>query len=217
MHFNPSIHNEQKYIDYNNYIDKPTAHRMPVYSIMRLDTADSRILQEQHNLEDFSIFSRSSIKTVIRGMARDFSTQSGADARLLEIREKLNEATEIKIITQCRVHGGVGKRQEPAGCERIVIITDGKYSSAVAQQLLLSCFTNSNYEALIKEYRHWEEKDICKKIEEELARCNVVVVEGLSQILERGESLSDLVSKSEHLNMQTKLLFKAAKKKNSCC
>ena len=56
-----------------------------------------------------------------------------------------------------------------------------------------------------------------KKIEKELEKCNVVVAEGLSHILERGEIFSEPVVKSENLSVQTKILFKTAKKKNSCC
>lgn len=178
---------------------------MPVFAICKLDTIDSRIVQEKYSLENFSIFSRGTIKNVIRVLVREVSERTNHDCKLMEIRERLNNTDEIKILTQKKAQ------------TRVVVIADGKYNSSIAQQLLQTAFEDSDYDRLIKEYRNWEDMDVMKKIEDELEKCNVIVVEGLSQILDRGQNLSDLVEKSEHLSSQTKLLFKTAKKKNSCC
>jgi len=183
----------------NNFI------HMPVFAICKLDTIDSRIVQEKYSLEKFSIFSRGTIKNVIRVMVLEVSERTNHDTKLMEIREKLNNNNDIKILTQKRAQ------------TRIVVIADGQYSSLVAQQLLQTAFENSDYDRLIEEYKNWEDQDVMKKIEDELEKCNVIVVEGLSQLLARGESLFDLVEKSERLSSQTKLFFKTAKKKNSCC
>lgn len=37
------------------------------------------------------------------------------------------------------------------------------------------------------------------------------------QVLERGEKIDDLVSKSEGLSAQSKMFYTSAKKQNSCC
>lgn len=39
----------------------------------------------------------------------------------------------------------------------------------------------------------------------------------IENVLERGEKLDDLVSKSQDLSMQSKVFYKQAKKTNSCC
>lgn len=177
---------------------------MPVYSIIKIDTIDSRIVQEQFNLESYSIFSRGTIKKIIRVMVKEVAERT-KETKMMEIREKINDTDEIKILTQ--------KREQM----RVIIITDRQYNSLIGQKLLGEAFKVNDYERLIKEYKNWEEQDVIKKIEDELEKCNMIVVEGLSQILERGESLSDLVDKSENLSSQTKLLFKTAKKRNRCC
>lgn len=178
---------------------------MPVYAIVKYNTSNSGISQEKYNLEDFSFFARGTIKDIIRAMVRTVSERSKTKEDLYEIREKLNDKQNIKIFTQKKA------------VDRIIIITDEDYSSLIAQKLMMDCFKSENYDSLIQEYKNWEQKDIMKQIESELEKCNMIVVEGLSQILERGESLSELVEKSETLNAQTKILFKTAKKKNSCC
>ncbi|KAI5168613.1 synaptobrevin-like protein YKT6 [Pancytospora epiphaga] len=178
---------------------------MPAYAIIKLDTNDFRITKEKYNLESFSIFARGTIKNVIRVLVREVAERTNRDKKIMEIREKLDDKAEIKVITQ--------KREGT----RLVVMVDGKYDSEIARQLLQVAFENEDYDKLIKDYKNWEDKDILKKIEDELNQCNVIVVNGLSQILERGENLSDLVEKSENLSSQTKMLFKTAKKKNSCC
>lgn len=178
---------------------------MPVYAIIKFNTASHTIAQEKYSLEDFRFYTRGTIKDIIRAMVKTVSEKSKTKEDLYEIREKLNESQHIKIFTQKKA------------VDRIFIITDENYSSLIAQKLMIECFKDDDFDKLIKEYKKWEDKDIMRKIEEELEKCNMIVVEGLSQILERGESLSELVEKSESLNAQTKILFKTAKKKNSCC
>jgi synaptobrevin homolog YKT6 len=39
----------------------------------------------------------------------------------------------------------------------------------------------------------------------------------IEAVLERGEKLDDLVSKSEGLSVQSKAFYKTARKTNSCC
>jgi len=178
---------------------------MTVYAIIRQDIHTEKIIKEKFNLERFSIFTAGTVKNFIRSICKDISKRLPKDAELREIREKMNQDTNIKIIIQVKAEN------------RIFVITDGDYNSSVAYKLMGKCFESNNYDGLINEYKNWETKDQLKKIEGELEKCNAIVLEGLSNILERGESLSDLVAKSENLSLQTKILFKAAKKKNSCC
>lgn len=162
-------------------------------------------MNEQFNLEKFGIFKRGTIKDFIKGIIREISGNLPTDTQVREVREKEEGKEPFKIIFQMR------------DTTRVFIITDIEYNSKVAYRLLDKCFESSNYESLIKEYKVWEDKDQFKKIEEELERCNVTIMDGLSQLLKRGETLDDLVERSENLSMQTRILFKTAKKRNSCC
>ena len=178
---------------------------MPVYAIVKFDLKSSSITKEKFNLEDFRFYTRGTIKDLIRAMVKAVSERAKTKEDLYEIREKLTEKQNIKIFTQKKA------------IERIIILTDENYCSAVAQKLMSECFKLETYDKIIIDYKKCEEQDLMKQIESELQKCNAIVVEGLSQILERGESLSELVDKCESLNFQTKVLFKTAKKKNSCC
>ena len=178
---------------------------MPVYAIIKLLSEDSRIIQEKYNLESFSIFTRGHVKNVIRVACRELSEKMGNGTGLLEIREKLTENDEMKILT------------EKKGDSRVIIITDGEYNSVIGHKVVIKAFNTNDYDQLIKEYKEWEDKDTIRQIEGELKKCETSVVEGLSSVLERGESLSDLVERSEELSSQTKFLFKTAKKRNRCC
>ncbi|KAI4292994.1 synaptobrevin-like protein YKT6 [Pancytospora philotis] len=178
---------------------------MPVYALVKLEAAQCTIVEEKYALESFSLFSRGTIKTVIRAMVLEVAKRLQHSRKLMEIRDNLEGRKEIKLVTQ--IKDGA----------RVFVIVDGDYNSAIAQQLLQLAFDSRDYAQLIKDYKNWEDRDMIKKIEDELERCNIIVVDGLSEILHRGESLSDLVEKSENLSMQTKMLFKTAKKKNSCC
>lgn len=180
---------------------------MPVYAILKQDINSQSFTQEQFNLEKYNIFKRGTIKEFIKGMVKEISKRLPKDSKLVDLKEdakeKVNES--FRIVLQLR------------GSTRVFIITDINYGSKVAYKLLDKCFERKDYDVLIKEYKDWENKDLLKQAEDELEKCNVIVMESLSQILQRGETLSDLVEKSENLSMQTKILFKAAKKKNSCC
>lgn len=178
---------------------------MPVYALVKLENDQCRITEEKYALDSFSLFTRGTVKTVIRAMVLELAKRLKDNKKLMEIRDNLEGNKEIKLLTQVR-------------CDvRMVVIVDGEYNSGIAQQLLVLSFESKDHGRLIKDYKNWEDKDMIKKIEDELEKCNVLVVDGLSEILHRGESLSDLVEKSENLSVQTKLLFKTAKKKNSCC
>jgi Synaptobrevin/VAMP-like protein len=55
------------------------------------------------------------------------------------------------------------------------------------------------------------------KIQEELDETKIILHNTIEAVLQRGEKLDDLVSKSEGLSMQSKAFYKTARKTNSCC
>lgn len=178
---------------------------MSLYALLKQNVDSIDIQQEKFNLEKFGIFTRGTIKDFIKGMVKSISKKLTKSSQFVEIRESMNEKEHFKIFLQAK------------GNVRYFIITDGNYSTSVANKLMGKLFESGSFDILIKEYNNWEDKDNLKKVEDELEKCHVVVMEGLSQVLDRGETLAELVEKSEHLSMQTKVLFKTAKKKNSCC
>ena len=59
--------------------------------------------------------------------------------------------------------------------------------------------------------------DPMMKVQNELDETKIILHSTIEAVLQRGEKLDDLVSKSEGLSMQSKTFYKTAKKTNSCC
>uniref|UniRef100_A0A667FVL4 YKT6 v-SNARE homolog n=1 Tax=Lynx canadensis TaxID=61383 RepID=A0A667FVL4_LYNCA len=61
------------------------------------------------------------------------------------------------------------------------------------------------------------EADPMSKVQAELDETKIILHNTMESLLERGEKLDDLVSKSEVLGTQSKAFYKTARKQNSCC
>jgi len=69
----------------------------------------------------------------------------------------------------------------------------------------------------IARYQNPEEADAIQKIYKELDETKDILHKNLDTLLDRGEKLDDLVSKSEGLSSNSKMFYKQARKTNSCC
>ncbi|GFF86937.1 SNARE protein Ykt6, putative [Aspergillus lentulus] len=115
-----------------------------------------------------------------------------------------------------------------------VIISDNEYPSLAAHQILskiLDEFLSQNPAAAtsrnpvpfpqlrtyITTYQNPQEVDSIMKIQKELDETKIVLHKTIESVLERGEKIDDLVSKSEGLSAQSKMFYTSAKKQNSCC
>ncbi|XP_044267493.1 synaptobrevin homolog YKT6 [Tribolium madens] len=69
----------------------------------------------------------------------------------------------------------------------------------------------------LSKYQNPREADAMTKIQEDLDETKIILHHAIESVLQRGEKLDDLVSKSEGLSMQSKAFYKTARKTNSCC
>lgn len=69
----------------------------------------------------------------------------------------------------------------------------------------------------LAEYQDPSKTDKITAIQKELDETTAVLSKTIDNVLERGEKLDDLVSKSQDLSSQSKVFYKQAKKTNSCC
>ena len=69
----------------------------------------------------------------------------------------------------------------------------------------------------LTEYQDPSKADKISAIQKELDETTAVLSKTIDNVLERGEKLDDLVSKSQDLSSQSKVFYKQAKKTNSCC
>uniref|UniRef100_A0A8C7EVV2 YKT6 v-SNARE homolog n=1 Tax=Neovison vison TaxID=452646 RepID=A0A8C7EVV2_NEOVI len=80
--------------------------------------------------------------------------------------------------------------------------------------------TSIHYTALddyLSRYQNPREADPMTKVQAELDETKIILHNTMESLLERGERLDDLVSKSEVLGTQSKAFYKTARKQNSCC
>lgn len=69
----------------------------------------------------------------------------------------------------------------------------------------------------LSKYQDPREADALTKMQGDLDETKIILRNTIEAVLERGEKLDDLVSKSEELSVQSKAFYKTAKKTNSCC
>ncbi|XP_015444538.1 synaptobrevin homolog YKT6 isoform X1 [Pteropus alecto] len=118
-----------------------------------------------------------------------------------------------------------------------VVIADSEYPSRVAFTLLekvLDEFSKQvdriewpvgspatiHYTALdgyLSAYQNPREADPMSKVQAELDETKIILHNTMESLLERGEKIDDLVSKSEVLGVHSKAFYKTARKQNSCC
>ncbi|XP_066248026.1 synaptobrevin homolog YKT6 [Euwallacea similis] len=69
----------------------------------------------------------------------------------------------------------------------------------------------------LAKYQNPREADVLTKIQGELDETKIILHNNIQAVLDRGEKLDDLVSKSEGLSIQSKAFYKTARKTNACC
>lgn len=72
-------------------------------------------------------------------------------------------------------------------------------------------------EKYLSDYQNPRNADALTKIQDELDETKIIMHNTIEAILQRGEKLDDLVSKSEQLSLQSKTFYTTARKTNSCC
>ncbi|KAI9035864.1 palmitoyltransferase YKT6 [Aspergillus affinis] len=115
-----------------------------------------------------------------------------------------------------------------------VIISDKEYPSLAAHQILSKALdeflaqhpnadssrnpvTFAPLRTYITTYQDPQQVDSIMKIQKELDETKIVLHKTIESVLERGEKIDDLVTKSEGLSAQSKMFYTSAKKQNSCC
>lgn len=118
-----------------------------------------------------------------------------------------------------------------------VLIADQEYPQRVAHTFLTkvlddftakippelwptSAETSINFTVLpayLTKYQDPREADALTKMQDDLDETKIILKNTIESVLDRGEKLDDLVSKSEELSFQSKAFYKTAKKTNSCC
>ncbi|KAL1116677.1 hypothetical protein AAG570_005149 [Ranatra chinensis] len=177
-------------------------------------------LKSTYNLQTFSYFQRTSVQEFMALVSKTI-----VDRTIAPSRQSVKEGEYV-----CHVYV---RADNLAG----VVISDNEYPPRVAHTLLtkvLDDFASSvpsttwptaieanipfnDLNAYLSRYQNPREADAMTKIQEELDETKIILHNTIEAVLQRGEKLDDLVSKSEGLSLQSRAFYKTARKTNSCC
>ncbi|PSN51198.1 Synaptobrevin YKT6 [Blattella germanica] len=177
-------------------------------------------LKSAYDLSNFSFFQRGSVQEFMAFVSKTIVERTQTAAR--------QSVKEGEYMCHVYVRG-----DNLAG----VLISDHDYPHRVAHTLITKVLDEfsitvpaANWpvgtEATISfpqitnflaKYQNPREADAMTKIQEELDETKIILHNTIEAVLERGEKIDDLVSKSEGLSIQSKAFYKTARKTNSCC
>ncbi|CAH1985671.1 unnamed protein product [Acanthoscelides obtectus] len=189
-------------------------------SILHKGPTNATWLKSAFDLQSFSFFQRSSVQEFM-----SFFCKTIVERTIPASRQSVKEGEYL-----CHVYV---RADNLAG----VVITDHEYPARVshtlvtkildefAQQIPASSWSNlqekdvhfPQLNTFLAKYQNPREADALTKIQEDLDETKIILHNTIQAVLERGEKLDDLVSKSEGLSMQSKAFYKTARKTNSCC
>jgi len=72
-------------------------------------------------------------------------------------------------------------------------------------------------DGLIVKYQNPNDVDAISKIQKDLDETRDVMVQNIDKLLQRGEKIDDLLSKTEDLSASSKVFMKKSQSLNSCC
>ncbi|XP_069622801.1 synaptobrevin homolog YKT6 [Ranitomeya imitator] len=195
---------------------------MKLYSLSVLYKGDYKVhlLKSAYDVSSFSFFQRSSIQEFMT-----FTSQL-----IVERSDKGSRSSVKEQEYLCHVYV---RNDSLAG----VVIADAEYPQRVCFTLLekvLEEFATQvdridwpsgspstiQYNALdsyLAKYQNPRDADPMSKVQAELDETKIILHNTMESLLQRGEKLDDLVSKSEVLGTQSKAFYKTARKQNSCC
>lgn len=165
---------------------------MKIYAIAIL--SESAIIKDVYDLSEFEWFKRNHIKEIIQLLMTTVATRNNDDSNI----QVQHEGYKIYMYNN------------------IIAVTDDEYPTRVVLKLLNNV-TLKNLNEMIQQYQDPYKIDKLIALEKDLDENKVILVKTISSLLERGEKIDDLVTKSEILSKQSKLFYKYTKKSNSCC
>ncbi|GAB9474959.1 Synaptobrevin-like protein [Globisporangium polare] len=196
---------------------------MKIVSIQLLRQAENGgepvILSAAYEVSSFGYFQRSGVREMINFFSKTFIKRTG-----LGVRQSIQHEEYM-----CHVYV---RRDGISG----IVVADQEYPPRVAFALLNKLIDEYDKEqrgawktqtgpaqdwapltTAVADYQDPSKADKISAIQKELDDTTAVLSKTIENVLERGEKLDDLVSKSQDLSTQSKVFYKQAKKTNSCC
>lgn len=193
-----------------------------IYSISIVYKAPSKvnILKDVNDVSQFPFFQRSGVAEFLK-----FTSQIIAERTQLGQRQSVKEKEYM-------CHASI--REERMG---VIVIADHEYPRRVVFNLMSKICDDFmskvpmkdwqggpnvriQYDELpqfLTKFQDPREADAMTKVQSDLDETKIILHQTMESLLNRGEKLDDLVSKSDQLSLQSKTFYKQAKKTNSWC
>ncbi|EFX79672.1 hypothetical protein DAPPUDRAFT_304483 [Daphnia pulex] len=186
----------------------------------RSEQGSPQLLRAAYDLSSFGFFQRSSVQEFMAFTAKILTERTSAASR-----QSVKQGEYM-----CHIY----VRADGLCC---VLTADHEYPQRVAHTLLTkvlddfaarvesslwtegnaACAAYSGLEASLAKYQNPREADALTKVQDELDETKIILHNTIEAVLQRGEKLDDLVSKSQGLSDASKMFYKTARKTNSCC
>lgn len=177
---------------------------MKLYALLVYDEKQ-KLVYKNYNLEDFLIFYRPKIKETIEEFSREIIKNVKKDSRY-----KINQKNEDFDIV---IYGSTFSKY-------YIAITDPKYPQRTAFTLINTINTIKNtadLDNLFETYQNPQTTDKVSLIQQEMDDVKVILLDSIEKLLERGESMDDLLNRTYELNIDSDIFKRKAKDLNSCC
>ncbi|XP_011346285.1 synaptobrevin homolog YKT6 isoform X2 [Ooceraea biroi] len=162
-------------------------------------------LKAAYDVESFSFFQRNSIKEFMCFVSKTIVERTQTCAR-----QSVKEGVLISDHEYPRrvAHTLITKMMDEFAM---------KHPSSTWPTLKEATTDFSQINTYLAKYQNPIEADAITKMQNDLDETKIILHNTLEAVLQRGEKLDDLVSKSEGLSAQSKAFYKTARKTNSCC
>lgn len=189
-------------------------------SILYKNPTSATTLKAAYDVESFSFFQRGSVKEFM-----SFVSKTIVERTQISSRQSVKEGDYM-----CHVYVRadnlsavlISDHEYPRRVAHTVITKvmddfNAKYPQSTWETLSESMIDFSQLNVYLAKYQNPNEADALYKMQNDLDETKIILHNTLEAVLQRGEKLDDLVSKSEGLSAQSKAFYKTARKTNSCC
>lgn len=173
------------------------------------------IVKTFYDLSDINFFYRPSATKIIETVVIEL-IKNKDDNRYYAINEKIKnlEQFEFQIFM-------FGKNNNEKDKYHYIVISDNDYPHRIGFNLIniikdLS-FDNSQINTLWNDYRNPKNIDKILKIQNEIDETKIIMLQSIEQVMKRGESIEDIIKKTESLVIESKILQEKTEKMNRCC
>jgi len=194
---------------------------MKIYSIslLKKEASGSTQLCIEQDVSSFSFFQRGTVGQFLTFFSKTLSERTATGTRQTVQEQEymchaFSSANGLSGIC-------IADAEYPA---RVAFGLLSKITDEFAQEYPATKWTGADgatpypaLKTLLAKYQNPQEADALSRIHKELDETKVILHKNMEDLLDRGEKLDDLVSKSEGLSSSAKMFYKQAKKTNSCC